>query len=120
MARSGPLLGETMDRSRAFPDIASLDLKVVQDPWEQYARLPRQRESRYGLSNIPRQLACLNPRCRQGGLDLQQIVLFSPPGERRHQCGGHEGSAAGRRRGDPCDNCFDVSLAVVRRGAGAR
>jgi len=117
---SRPFLGETTDREKAFPDVESLELTVVQDPYGQYARHAWQRESRYTKANMPRRLTCLNPRCQQGGLELQQIILFSPSGQRSYYCNGHEGTPKGRRKGDPCDNRFDVTVAVVRRAAGGR
>ncbi|MBK3798202.1 hypothetical protein GAY33_02920 [Azospirillum brasilense] len=120
MTTSRPFLGETTDREKAFPDIESLELNVVQDPYEQYARQAWQREGRYTKANIPRHLACLNPRCQQGGLDLQQAVLFSSPGQHSYYCNGHEGTPKGRHKGDPCDNRFDVTLTIVRRPVGER
>lgn len=118
MTTSRPFLGETTDREKAFPDIESLELTIVQDPCGHYARNAWQRASRYTKTNIPRRLGCLNPRCQQGGLDLQQIVTFWSPGQHSFPCNGHEGTPKGRRKGDPCDNRFDVTLAVVRSGGG--
>jgi hypothetical protein len=105
-----PFLGETTDREKAFSGIASFELKVVQDRFGMYLREEWQRESRYTKSNIPRYLRCANPRCQQGGLDLQQIVNFWPSGEKTFYCNGHEGTPKGRRKGDPCDNSFVVTL----------
>ena len=120
MTTSRPFLGETTDREKAFPDIESLELTVVQDPYEHYAQKAWQRESRYTKANVPRRLACLNPRCQQGGLDLQQVILFPSPGQHSYYCNGHEGTPKGRRKGDPCDNRFDITLAVVQRPARER
>ena len=110
MTRSKPFLGETHDRTRAFIGIASLELTVLQDKWGHYTRDAWQRESHYTLDSIPRYFRCANPRCQQGGLDLQQIVMFWPNGERTLPCNGHEGSPAGRRNGNPCDNSFVVTV----------
>lgn len=110
MSRARPFLGETTDRDRAFHGIKSFELSVIQDRFGHHTREPWQRESRYTKMDIPRFLACANPRCQQGGLDLQQIVNFWPSGERTVHCGGHEGTPQGRRRGDPCDNSFVVTL----------
>lgn len=113
MRGSKPFLGETTDRDKAFAGIASFELTVVQDRFESYTRAVWQRESRFTKSNIPRYLRCANPRCQQGGLDLQQIVNFWPSGERTFHCDGHEGTPKGRRKGDPCDNSFLVTLVKV-------
>lgn len=110
MSKGKPFLGETTDRNKAFPGIDSFELTVVQDRWGHYTREEWQRTSRYTKGDVPRYLRCANPRCQQGGLDLQQIVTFWPSGEKTFPCSGHEGSPAGRRRGDPCDNSFVVTL----------
>src|SRR3546814_1098142 len=90
MTTNRPFLGESTDREKAFPNIEILEIMIVQDPYEQYARYAWQRESRYTKVDIPRRLACLNPRCQQGGLDLQQIVSLSRIGQHSYCCGGHE------------------------------
>lgn len=110
MSKAKPFLGETTDRDKAFYGIAAFELTIVQDRFGMYTREAWQRESRYTKSDVPRYLACANPRCQQGGLDLQQIVNFWPSGERTAHCSGHEGSPNGRRPGDPCDNSFVVTL----------
>jgi hypothetical protein len=108
--RARPFLGETTNRDKAFAGIDAFELTVVQDRFGMYTREAWQRESRYTKSSGPRYLTCANPRCHQGGLDLQQIVNFWPSGERTFPCNGHEGTPKGRRRGDPCDNSFVVTL----------
>jgi hypothetical protein len=110
-----PFLGETHDREKAFAGFESIELTVRQDKFEHYSRYPAQREQRFAKNTLPRRLACLNPRCQQGGLDLQQIVEFYSPGEHKLYCNGHEGTPAGKRKGDPCDNQFEITLSVVRR-----
>lgn len=110
-----PFLGETHDRDRALTGFETIEITVKQDEFERYARYPSQREQHFTKDSLPRRLGCLNPRCQQGGLDLQQIVEFYASGEHRLWCNGHEGSPAGRRKGDPCDNRFTVSLSTVRR-----
>lgn len=116
MTGSKPFLGETHDRRSALPGIASLELTVRQDPWGHHTDGGSGRESRYTLGDLPRHLGCVNPRCQQGGLDLQQVALFWPEGERSAPCNGHEGSPAGRRQGDPCDNTFLVELRKTLEG----
>lgn len=115
MTRSRPLLGETTDREKAFPDIVSIELVVVQDRSGYYTRHSWQRESRFTKATIPRYLTCANPRCQQGGLDLQQFVEFWPSGQHSFSCNGHEGTPKGRRKGAPCINSFEVTLSVERR-----
>lgn len=116
MSNAKPFLGETPDRSKAFPGIAALELSIVQDRWAHYTQKAWQRESRYSLADIPRHLRCVNPRCQQGGLDLQQVALFWSSGEYTMHCSGHEGSPGGRRKGDPCDNSFIVTIQKTQEG----
>jgi hypothetical protein len=110
-----PFLGTTTDSSRAFPGITEVDLTVSQDPYCEYVRNAWQRTNVYTKETVPRFERCLNPKCQQGGLDLQQIVLSQQEGEHSFHCKGHEGTPAGRRKGDPCDNVFRVRLAVGRK-----
>ncbi len=114
---SKPFFGETTDRSEAFRDFKSIDLIVTQDPWNRHARFEYQRESHYTLATIQRHQSCLNPRCQQGGLDLQRIIMFQPDGEHEFWCNGDEGTPKGRRQGDPCDNRFTVKLKTIRSDA---
>ncbi len=117
MARqtSKPFLGTTTDVNEAFPGIDEIDVTITQDPCGYYLRNDWQRASRFSKSTMERHLACVNPRCQQGGLDLQQIVLFHADGKYEFSCNGHEGTPAGRRRGNACDNRFSVELTVRKR-----
>jgi hypothetical protein len=114
MSKHTPFLGTTTDREAAFPGTKALVVKVVQDPHGMYCREPWQRESTYSKANLPRYVQCRNPQCRQGGVDLQQVVLFCGEGEHRFHCNGHEGSPQGRRKGDLCDNSFEVTVSLKK------
>lgn len=115
MTQSKSFSGETTDRREAFPDIISLELHVTQDRFGRYTSRPSQRERRYTLKTFPPHLSCANPRCQQGGLDLQKIVESWPSGSHKFRCNGHEGTPKGRRKGGPCGNSFEVTLSVERR-----
>jgi hypothetical protein len=116
MARkSQPFFGTTTDKSAAFPNIQSLKLEVHQDTAGFYTKHEWQRLTTYTLDSIQRYHRCANPRCQQGGLDLQQIVSFWPEGESTISCSGHEGSPQGRRKGADCMNLFKITLAVQKR-----
>lgn len=115
MKESTPFLGSiTTDRNQVFSGIKSFQLKAIQDPDRYYCKEQWQRESHYTKSNIPKHEQCKNPRCRQGGLDLQEIVLFSSTGEYKIHCGGHEGTPTGRHKGDRCGNWFTVTIEVEK------
>ena len=112
MTISKPFLGETTNRDEAFPGIDSIDITITQDPYFHYSSKETQRVNHYTRSTIPRYCKCVNPRCQQGGLDLQKLVLFNSNGSHTFPCNGHEGSPKGRRKGSPCDNYFEVALIV--------
>jgi hypothetical protein len=57
---------------------------------------------------------CANPLCQQGGLDVQHLLMMNGPGSYVIDCRGHEGSPNGRRKGDPCDNVFNVNVEIDR------
>ena len=114
---SRPFLGTTTDRNDAFAGIDEIDITITQDPYGYHLKADDwRRTSRFTKSTIPRHYACVNPRCQRGGIDLQKIVLFHPSGEFSFTCNGDEGTPAGRKKGDPCDNRFDIKLSVKRSG----
>jgi hypothetical protein len=118
MAKTGGsfFFGETADRDKAFPGIKSFSLIVKQDPFGFHSRgAPVER--RYTKANVPRFERCVNPRCQQGGLDLQNVVLWPPKEEARFSCTGHEGSPKGRRKGRSCDNTFIVSIVIEKEAS---
>jgi hypothetical protein len=112
--RGRPFLGETTKRSEAFPGLASLDVTVSQDPYGMFPVEPYRRLSKFTLANIPRRIECVNPKCQQGGVDLQMQVVAGDGVDRQVYCGGHEGTPAGRRKGDPCMNTFKITISSTR------
>lgn len=112
--KTKPFLGTT-DRKAALAGFKEICVEVSQDPFGYYAKSDAQRTHRYIKASLPRFEECLNPRCQQGGLDLQQLVEFWPDGmEKTFPCGGHEGTPKGKVKGQPCDNSFKISLRVER------
>ena len=109
-----PFLGTTTNVNDAFPGIKEIDITIVQDPYGYYCQHEWQRVSRYTKSTLPNHVQCTNPRCQQGGIDLQSFVLSHSNGEFDISCNGHEGTPAGRRKGDPCDNHFNIKLTIER------
>ena len=115
LKRISALFGETTDREEAFSDFEDFEIAGAQDKFGFYTRYGSERKFHFTKATMPRHLHRANPRCQQGGLDLQRIVLFSTPGQHTFHCNGHEGSPKGRRKGDPCDNSFQLTLSVERR-----
>jgi hypothetical protein len=111
---SKPFLGATTSVNEAFPGIEEIDITIEQDTYGYYCQHQWQRISHFTKSTIPRHMHCVNPRCQQGGVDLQSFVLSHSNGEFDISCNGHEGSPAGRRKGDPCDNHFKIKLNITR------
>ena len=114
MSNHRPLFGETTDREKAFPGIKALSIIVKQNPYGDYITNDYQREASYSKTNLPRYATCYNPTCQQGGIDLQNIVLYAKNGEKSYPCNGHEGSPKGVRRGDSCDNVFNIIVEIDR------
>jgi hypothetical protein len=114
MAGEKPLFGTTNQVNEAFPGVISVDLHVSQDPNGYYRRSAGQNTNYFTLQSLSRHVDCLNPRCNQGGLDLQNIVRFFESGEYDFWCRGHEGTPKGRKVGDSCDNRFSISLKIER------
>lgn len=109
MSSTRPFLGETTDKEKAFPGI-TFEITITQDKFGNYIQQEHRKTSRFTKENVPAHLRCANPRCQQGGLNLQQIILFHSSGNYSYSCNGHEGSPKGRRKGDPCDNYFEIVL----------
>jgi hypothetical protein len=109
-----PFFGTTTDVNHAFPGIEAIDITITQDTYGHYLQRDWQRSSRFSKSTIPSHFRCANPRCQQGGLNLQNIVLFLPDCQHEFSCNGHEGTPAGRKKGDPCDHRFTVQLSVTK------
>lgn len=113
---SRPFLGTTRDVNHAFPDLDEVSLKISQDPYGYYCKSESHRISFYTKETLQSHVPCVNPKCQQGGLSVQSIVAFSSDGDYDFPCNGHEGTPRGRRRGDPCDNRFKVTLKILRKG----
>ncbi|WP_157948980.1 hypothetical protein [Neorhizobium huautlense] len=113
MANKRPFLGTTTDPEKAFPG-EDFEVLVMQDKYGMYSGSEASRTARYSKATVPRVARCLNPRCQQGGIDLQMQVMFAPKDgseyRQTYSCNGHEGSPAGRRKGDPCMNTFDITI----------
>lgn len=114
MTKTRPLFEETGDREKGISGIKSLKLTVRQDIYGYYITNDLLRDATYTKESFPRYAHCCNPRCQQGGLDLQKIALYAPNGQQNVPCPGHEGSAKGRHRGNSCDNVFTIILEVER------
>ncbi len=104
---------------RAYPQVAQIEIKTqeagdVEPEWR--------RERTFRDDDVPADIPCGNRRCRQGGYDLSNLVLFITTGRVEHDehtihCEGHEGSPKGRRRGDPCMNFVRIAVKTVFRTA---
>lgn len=115
MNKTHPFLGEyTNDRKKAFPELKFLDIEISQDAYGHYDSPPVRRQVRFNATNFTAVVRCLNPRCQQGGLELENIIRYWESGEHDFPCNGHEGTPKGRHKGDPCGNSFKVKLLVEK------
>lgn len=108
MAKLTPFLGDMSDPTKAFPGIKTLKVTVEQDPGGYYLK-EHERKHDYTKQTIARLARCANPRCQQGGANLQEIVVFRGDGVHSVPCKGKE---SGSRQ--PCDNVFKVTVAIER------
>lgn len=119
MATSRPFLGEPAPFLQAFPAVAEIVVQVsetgdIPSAFASHGLYPR----RFHNNELGSLVSCSNPRCRQGGIDLRDQIYFlveSRETRREFSCGcnGHEGSPKGRRKGDPCDNRFQIHISIA-------
>jgi hypothetical protein len=110
-----PFLGTVATFREAYPEVKTLRLVG-----EQRGELARERQAQvyYTHVDIPENIPCANPRCRQGGFSLRTI-LMTLTGSREESyegefsCNGHEGTPKGRRKGDPCGNSLKFTLTLT-------
>lgn len=115
MKKGTPFFGrETTNRDEAFPGIKSISLLVEQDLYGFHSRDGKIVQHRYSKASMPRYETCVNRSCKQGGLDLQMLVMFPPAHGTLYNCSGHEGSPQGRRKGRDCDNSFRITLTLEK------
>jgi hypothetical protein len=110
-----PFLGTVSSLRQAYPEVKTLFFEG-----EQSGELARehQRHLRYSESTLPAKIPCGNPRCRQGGFDLNTTLMSvahdkKPGSEGKLYCNGHEGTPKGRRIGDPCFNTVSFILSIT-------
>jgi len=107
-----PFLGTVDSVLDAFTEIKSIRVDV-QHQGEAISEL-RKSES-YSDRNLPSAIPCVNPRCQQGGYQLNAtLIALTSSKQQAHRvtwyCSGHEGSPGGRRKGNPCENSVEVNL----------
>lgn len=121
MSNSRPfLVGKETTFANAYPDVKRVVLEVRQDSNGWYAREEWKRITKHDGLSPPRHIPCLNPRCQQGGLDLEVFIMTLASGSsttysNSFSCPGHEGSPKGRRHGESCMNHFELTLTVERK-----
>lgn len=112
------LKGEPTTFDKVFPSVQSLTLKGKEHgDFQEVLSIPLERRStlHYTESNLPAKIPCSNPKCQQGGYELQWIIDGIVRGrdtyyENTYHCNGHEGTPKGRRKGDPCCNYIDIKI----------
>ena len=79
-----------------------------------------QREDVYSESRLPSKIPCPNPLCRDGGYDLNAILITLTHGKMTSYqttwwCRGREGSRRTQVNPYPCMNSVEVSIEVAYR-----
>ncbi len=115
---SRPFIGTLSSFHQAYPEVKTLrfDGKEQGDLASGFD----QRNLNYTESSLPSTIPCGNPRCQQGGYDLNATLMsLTNTSETSYDidwlCGGHEGTPKGRRIGDPCMNSITGKLTITYR-----
>lgn len=111
MITSEPFLKRTSSFKKAFPKIKTISVKVKHVG----AVSPLLEEQFYTEHSLSGKISCPNPRCVQGGYDLQTILdhindsnILSYKVD--WDCPGHEGTPKGRKKGYPCENSVIIAF----------
>ena len=118
MANEPFLKREPITFGKLFPSIKSLTLSGKEHgDFPDILSIPLERRStlHYTESSLPAKIPCSNPRCQQGGYELQWTIDAIVRSQDTHyekafHCGGHEGSPQGKRKGDSCCNYIEIKV----------
>ena len=103
-------------QGRGYEDIASIRATV-----RHFGDVGTRQDMRsFTRQTLPRVIACLNPRCCDGGYDLTQVIdkLITERIAHLHvalPCRGHDGTPRGRGRDYPCSNSVEIYLEPAYR-----
>lgn len=118
MMESRPFIGTPSSFREAYPDVKSVrfDGQERGDLASGFA----ERAVHYTESDLPGNIPCGNPRCVQGGYDLNATMMTLTENQDSSYeidwfCNGHEGTPKGRRIGDPCMNSIVAKLTISYR-----
>jgi hypothetical protein len=95
-------------RKATFPDL-TVTVEQDQNGW---IKDPALRTRAYNIDTVPPFIACENPRCKNGGLDLYRVLHTNGDGVHLMVCPGHEGYIRGRQKGPKCDNHFRITVSL--------
>lgn len=112
LMESKSFLGSVASFKTAYPEIKTLQLKGTQNG---EVSSESQHQIYYSEKNLPQNIPCSNPRCKQGGFNLLATLITLahskiPSYEATFYCGGHEGTPKGRVRGDSCFNSLTFKI----------
>lgn len=115
------LKGEPTTFDKIFPTVKSLVLTGKEHgDFRDLSSISIDRRStlHYTAASLPANISCANPRCQQGGYELQWILEGIISNRDTHyenifHCNGHEGSPKGRRKGDRCGNYIKISIELA-------
>lgn len=124
-----PFLGRRVSRAEALANVPDFEIVISEtgfaspiDRRGKSARSDRSKVTRYTRQTVVPHHHCSNPQCRRGGVDIQQLLFVHELTDLHWAgcCSGDEGTPAGRRRGNPCENAFSVSLTWAKNSGERR
>ncbi|CDZ59591.1 hypothetical protein [Neorhizobium galegae] len=99
-----------------FPNITTCEIRIEQDRYGNHSRDGKSTIDVYTEKRtLPAQVTCVNRQCNRGGLALEWYLDPIKKDEPYYYqgeffCNGDEGTPAGRKKGDSCDNQFLVEV----------
>ncbi len=120
-----PFDGVARSFDEAFPDVAELEVAIEQYQYGTAGDRQGKGRQRFGKDRAGRFIRCDNPRCWQGGFDLQammrkMVANRTAEDEQSAICRGSERSPKGQKVYSGCGNYFTVRVRITYRIAGGR
>lgn len=113
------LADETSVFSEAHPRVAALDFEIKRSAFDHYKSLGND-PIRVTTDNVKARYSCPNDKCKNGGLDFDELIRNHSFGketavsiDNTYSCPGYEVKRTGRNNGRDCDNYFAVKGSIT-------
>lgn len=112
---------EDVSFNQLFPEVKSLNLKgkeIGELSSSSFFLEESKRIIFYDELTIQRKIPCSNPKCQQGGYEIQLILESlirrnDEKSEGKINCNGHEGTPKGRKNGNSCWNSITYKIDII-------